>query len=107
MLLGQARRFDEAVSLLAQAERAFGPDAGLALRRRELLHNQVVSFVEAGDLERAESLLSDASRSPMFDPVDRLELQVWVVHVRADRSARKTDYPAAAATIAVDWMATW
>jgi len=100
VLLGQSRRFDEAVSLLEQAGRAFGADAELVLRRQELLHNQVVYFVEAGDLDRAESFLSDPSRSPLFDPGDLLELQVWLIHVRADRSARKTDYPAAAATIA-------
>ena len=100
VLQGQAGRYDEAVSLLQQAARAFGADPDLTLRRQELLHNQVVSRVEAGDLDGAQALLSDPSRSELFDSADRLELQVWVVQVRADRSARKADYPAAAAAIA-------
>jgi len=100
VLLGQSRRYDEAVTLLEETERAFGADADLVLRRQEMLHNQVGSLVEAGDLDGAESVLAAPPRSGLFEPADRLELQVWVVQVRADRSARKKDYPAAAATVA-------
>lgn len=100
VLLGQSRRYDEAVALLEQAERSFGADPDLAQRRQELLHNQVVSLVEAGDLDAADSLLAAQPRADLFDPADRLDLQVWVVQMRADRSVRIKDYPAAASTIA-------
>jgi tetratricopeptide (TPR) repeat protein len=100
VLLGQSGRYDDAVSLLAQAERSFGADPDLVLRRQELLHNEVVSLVDAGDLDAADSLLATQPRADQFDPADRLELQVWVVQVRADLSVRKKDYPAAASTIA-------
>jgi len=72
VLLGQSNRYDEAVSLLEQAGRLLGADPDLAQRRQELLHNQVVSLMEAGDLDAADSLLAARSRADLFDPVDRL-----------------------------------
>lgn len=98
--LAQAERFDEAVDLIDQADRTFGADPDLAQRRREILHNQVVTLVEAGELDAAEALLASPLRAAAFDARDRRELAVWVVQVRADLSARTADYAGAAATIA-------
>ena len=100
VLLGQSGRFSEAVAFLEDAEQSFGADPDLVQRRRELLHNQAVVLVEAGDLDAAEALLTSPPRADAFDPVDRLELLVWVVQLRADRSARRAEYTAAAAVIA-------
>jgi hypothetical protein len=98
--LGQSGRFEEAVSFLEDAERACGADTDLTQRRRELLHNQAVSLVEAGDLGAAEALLASRPRAEILDPTDRHELLVWITQLRADRSARKAEYAAAAAAIA-------
>jgi len=103
--LGQSSRFSEAVAFLDEAERLFGADADLAERRRELLHNQAVALVEAGDLDAAERLLAGGPRAELLEPKDRAELRVWVVLLRADRSARASGYAAAAAAVA-DGMAS-
>ncbi|MCX7031552.1 MAG: tetratricopeptide repeat protein [Spirochaetes bacterium] len=98
--LGQSERFTEAVSFLEEAERSYGADPDLTQRRRELLHNQAVALVEAGDLDAAEALLTSKPRADLLEAGDRRELLVWVIQLRADRSARKAEYTAAAAVIA-------
>ena len=98
--LGQAGRFEEAVTFLEDAERAFGRDPGLFQRRRELLHNKVVSQVEAGNLDAAEALLASDARADILEPANRSELLRWIIELRADRSAQKDDFTAAAAVIA-------
>jgi hypothetical protein len=98
--LGQALRFDEAVAFLEDAERSFGADPDLGRCRQELLHNQAVALVEAGDFDAAETLLTSQPRAGAFDAADRLELLVWIVQLRADRSARKGEFTAAASAVA-------
>jgi tetratricopeptide (TPR) repeat protein len=98
--LAQSGRFAEAVSFLEEAERSYGADPDLTQRLRELLHNQAVALVEAGDLDAAEAMLASQPRADTLDPADRRELLVWIIQLRADRSARKADYAAAAAVIA-------
>jgi predicted metal-dependent hydrolase len=98
--LGQAQRFDEAVSFLEEAERAFGADADLTQRRRELVHNQAVALVESGELDAADALLSGSPGSKLLGAADRTDLLVWVVYLRADISVRKADYAAAAEAVA-------
>jgi tetratricopeptide (TPR) repeat protein len=99
VLLGQSERFNEAVSFLEEAERSYGADPDLTQRRRELLHNQAVALIDAGDFDTAEAMLASQPRAGILDPADRRELLVWIVQLRADRSARKTEYASAAALI--------
>jgi tetratricopeptide (TPR) repeat protein len=97
--LGQSERFAEAVSFLEEAERSYGADPNLTQRRQELLHNQAVALVDAGDLDAAEAVLTSQPRADILDPTDRRELIVWIIQLRADRSARKADYTAAVSVI--------
>jgi tetratricopeptide (TPR) repeat protein len=98
--LGQAGQFAEAVAFLNEAEHSFGADATLAQCRRELLHNQAVALVEAGDLDAAEALLAEGPQARLFEAKDLFDLRVWIVQLRADRSARTAGHAAAAAVIA-------
>lgn len=100
VLLGQEERFGEAIAFLEAAEKTFGADPDLAQRRRQLRYNQIVALVEAGELDDAEALLASPSRADAFDPADHRQLAVWIVQVRADRSARTAGYAEAAAAIA-------
>jgi hypothetical protein len=67
---------------------------------RGLLHDLAVSRINAGDLDKAEVLVATGPLAATFDPAARRELLAGIVLRRAERSARKPDYTAAAAAIA-------
>jgi tetratricopeptide (TPR) repeat protein len=67
---------------------------------RGLLHDLAVSRINAGDLDAAEALVATGPLAATFEPTARRELLAGIVLRRADRSARKPDYTAAAAAIA-------
>jgi tetratricopeptide (TPR) repeat protein len=97
--LGQSGRFTEAGSFLEEAELSNGTDPDLTRRRRELLHNQAVALIEAGDLDAAETVLTARPQADILDATDRRELLVWIIQLRADRSARRAEYTAAVSVI--------
>jgi tetratricopeptide (TPR) repeat protein len=100
---------NQAVALMESGD-LVGAEALLASRsvagvldpsdRRGLLRDLAVSRMNAGELDAAEALLTTGPLADAFDPADRRELLVGIIELRADRSAQKGEFVAAARLIA-------
>jgi hypothetical protein len=95
---GMSGRFEQALSVLSAAARAY-PDGRLESLRGDLIHNWVLSLVQRGALEEAEALVDSRLREGELDPGQWRSLTVYIYQLKA-QAAGRGDFARAAGIIA-------
>jgi hypothetical protein len=92
--------FETGLAFLAAVEEAWGAEPDVARLRMEITHNQAISLVERGLLDKADALLAGPDSRAALGDSDWMDLSIYVVQARAQDVARRSGDAAASETVA-------
>jgi hypothetical protein len=97
--LGTQDRFQDALSLLREAEAAYGRNIELDRRMSEVFYNNIVSLSRKNAFQEMETLLGSSPKDTPLDDGSWMELSVLLVQMRSEDAAKSGGYLEAAKTV--------
>jgi tetratricopeptide (TPR) repeat protein len=98
--LGVNGEFGKALAFINEAESAFGPISELEARRADLTYNRLVSLLQGGKIDEAESVLGKDPSGSGLEREDWIELSIFAVQKRAEAAQYAGGYSEAVSIVA-------